>query len=32
MKRKWTDESIYDKKTIERVLYMSDEEYVEAFS
>lgn len=32
MKRKWTDESIYDKKTIERVLSMSDEEYVEAFS
>ena len=32
MKRKWTDESIYDKKTIERILSMSDEEYVEAFS
>lgn len=32
MKRKWTDESIYDKKTIERVLSMSDEEYVGAFS
>lgn len=32
MKRKWTDESIYDKKTIERVLSMSAEEYVGAFS
>lgn len=32
MKRKWIDESIYDKKTIERVLSMSDEEYVGAFS
>ena len=32
MKRKWTDASIYDKKTIERVLSMSDEEYVGAFS
>lgn len=32
MKRKWIDASIYDKKTIERVLSMSDEEYVGAFS
>lgn len=32
MKRKWIDESIYDKKTIERVLSMSDEECVGAFS
>lgn len=32
MKRKWIDESIYDKKSIERVLSMSDEEYVGAFS
>ena len=32
MKRGWTDASIYDKKTIERVLSMSDEEYVGAFS
>lgn len=32
MKRKWIDESIYDKKTIERVLSMSAEEYVGAFS
>lgn len=32
MKRKWIDESIYDKKTIERVFSMSDEEYVGAFS
>lgn len=32
MKRKWIDDSIYDKKTIERVLSMSDVEYVGAFS